>query len=67
MKNSQQQSSEETFNEKMKKKFDQLDWSQIHRGKDKQPQIDLSHYPDTCPHCGKPAFIGLTKVDCSSC
>ena len=25
------------------------------------------HYPDKCPKCGAPAYIGLFRVDCSKC
>lgn len=28
--------------------------------------VDMaSHYPDICPHCGAPAYVGFYKIDCS--
>ena len=30
------------------------------------PSVNIAtHYPDICPHCGAPAYIGFYKVDCS--
>lgn len=30
-----------------------------------QSKLDLSQYPNTCPLCNAPAYIGLNQVECS--
>lgn len=33
---------------------------------EKKQEIDLLTYPNKCPTCGEPAYVGLNVVDCSA-
>ena len=44
-----------------------ISMNDIIQGKDKTDKVSIK-YPNTCPRCSKPAYVGITpnSVDCSS-
>jgi hypothetical protein len=35
--------------------------------KSQQNNINAREYPNICPYCGNPAYIGINNIDCSNC